>query len=152
VSIKSRSTRIGRLHVREAPHPVTMTVVCTYGRQFSHNRQHPNSTQLSSSNCICMVVFPCPLGLSLRDVFNDVSKYILNISNSLFRVFPNNYWLHLTVGLASMTPVLVPGLFSHLSVWFAYKVSGVMCSVSACENCWSIEGWIHSKTRKQTWC
>ena len=29
--------------------------------------------------------------------------------------------------------------------WFAYKVSGVMCSVSACEHCWSIEGWIHSK-------
>ena len=32
-------------------------------------------------------------------------------------------------------------------VWFAYKVSGVMCSASACEHCWSIEGWIHSKRR-----
>ena len=28
-----------------------------------------------------------------------------------------------------------------------YKVSGVMCSASACEHCWSIEGWIHSKRR-----
>jgi hypothetical protein len=37
-------------------------------------------------------------------------------------------------------------LFSELP-WFVYKVSGVMCSVSACENCWSIEGWIHSQRR-----
>ncbi len=34
-------------------------------------------------------------------------------------------------------------------VWFTYKVSGVMCSVSACEHCWSIEGWIHSKRRNK---
>ena len=32
-------------------------------------------------------------------------------------------------------------------VWFTYKVSGVMCSASVCEHCWSIEGWIHSKRR-----
>ncbi len=32
-------------------------------------------------------------------------------------------------------------LFSEL-VWFVYKVSGVMCSPSACEHYWSIEGWI----------
>jgi hypothetical protein len=37
-------------------------------------------------------------------------------------------------------------IFKEL-VWFAYKVSGVMCSASACEHCWSIEGWIHSKRR-----
>ncbi len=30
---------------------------------------------------------------------------------------------------------------------FAYKVSGVMCSASACEHCWSIQRWIHSKRR-----
>ena len=30
-----------------------------------------------------------------------------------------------------------------------YKVSGVMCSASACEHCWSIEGWIHSKRRNR---
>jgi hypothetical protein len=39
-------------------------------------------------------------------------------------------------------------LFSEL-VWFAYKVSGVICSASACEHCWSIEGWIHSQRRNR---
>ena len=39
-------------------------------------------------------------------------------------------------------------IFKELA-WFAYKVSGVMCSVSACEHCWSIEGWIHSKRRNK---
>jgi hypothetical protein len=39
-------------------------------------------------------------------------------------------------------------IFKELS-WFAYKVSGVMCSVSTCEHCWSIEGWIHSKRRNK---
>jgi hypothetical protein len=39
-------------------------------------------------------------------------------------------------------------LFSELA-WFAYKVSGVMCSASACEHCWSIEGWIHSQRRNR---
>jgi hypothetical protein len=34
-------------------------------------------------------------------------------------------------------------------VWFVYKVSSVMCSVSVCEHCWSIEGWIHSKRRNK---
>ncbi len=34
-------------------------------------------------------------------------------------------------------------------VWFVYKVSGVMCSSSACEHCWSIEGWIHLKRRNK---
>ena len=33
--------------------------------------------------------------------------------------------------------------------WFTYKVSGVMWSVSVCEYCWSIEGWIHSKRRNK---
>ena len=37
-------------------------------------------------------------------------------------------------------------LFSEL-VWFVYKVSGVMCSPSTCEHCWSIDRWIHSKRR-----
>ena len=32
---------------------------------------------------------------------------------------------------------------------FVYKVSGVMCSVSTCEDCWSIEGWIHSKRKNK---
>jgi hypothetical protein len=39
-------------------------------------------------------------------------------------------------------------LFSDLA-WVAYKVSGVMCSVSVCEHCWSIEGWIHSQRRNR---
>ncbi len=39
-------------------------------------------------------------------------------------------------------------IFKEL-VWFVYKVSGVMCSVPACEHCWSIEGWIHSKRRNK---
>jgi hypothetical protein len=39
-------------------------------------------------------------------------------------------------------------LFSELA-WFAYKVSGVMCSASTCEHCWSIEGWIHSQRRNR---
>jgi hypothetical protein len=34
-------------------------------------------------------------------------------------------------------------------VWFTYKVSGVMFSVSPCEHCWPIEGWIHSKRRNK---
>jgi hypothetical protein len=34
-------------------------------------------------------------------------------------------------------------------VWFGYKVSGVMCSTSVCEHCWSIEGWIHSRRRNK---
>jgi hypothetical protein len=38
-------------------------------------------------------------------------------------------------------------IFKEIS-WFTYKVSGVMCSASACDHCWSIEGWIHSKRRK----
>ncbi len=33
--------------------------------------------------------------------------------------------------------------------WFVYKVSGVMCSESACDHCWSIERWIHSNTVHQ---
>ena len=37
-------------------------------------------------------------------------------------------------------------LFSVI-VWF--EVSGVMCSVSVCEHCWSIEGWIHSQRRNR---
>ena len=37
-------------------------------------------------------------------------------------------------------------IFKEFS-WFVYKVSGVMCSASAFEHCWSIEGWIHSKKR-----
>jgi hypothetical protein len=39
-------------------------------------------------------------------------------------------------------------IFKEL-VWFSYKVSGVMCSASVCEQCWSIEGWIHSKRRNK---
>ncbi len=39
-------------------------------------------------------------------------------------------------------------IFKELA-WFAYKVSGVMCSASACEHCWTIEGWIHSKRRNK---
>jgi hypothetical protein len=39
-------------------------------------------------------------------------------------------------------------LFSELA-WFAYKVFGVMCSVSVCEHYWSIEGWIHSQRRNR---
>jgi hypothetical protein len=39
-------------------------------------------------------------------------------------------------------------IFKDLA-WFAYKVSGVMCSVSACDHCWSIEGWIHFKRRNR---
>jgi hypothetical protein len=39
-------------------------------------------------------------------------------------------------------------IFKEL-VWFEYKVSGVMCSTSACDHYWSIEGWIHSKRRNK---
>jgi hypothetical protein len=41
-----------------------------------------------------------------------------------------------------------PPLFSDLD-WFAYKVSGVMWSASACEYYWSVEGWIHSQRRNR---
>jgi hypothetical protein len=34
-------------------------------------------------------------------------------------------------------------------VWFVYKVSCVMCSTSTSEDCWSIEGWIHSKRKNK---
>jgi hypothetical protein len=39
-------------------------------------------------------------------------------------------------------------LFSELAC-FTYKVSGVMCSASASENYWSIQGWIHSERRNK---
>jgi hypothetical protein len=39
-------------------------------------------------------------------------------------------------------------LFSEL-VWFTYKVSGVMCSTSVCDHCWSVEGCIHSQRRNR---
>jgi hypothetical protein len=39
-------------------------------------------------------------------------------------------------------------IFKEL-VWFTYKVSDVMWSSSACEYCWSIDGWIHSKRRNK---
>jgi hypothetical protein len=39
-------------------------------------------------------------------------------------------------------------IFKELA-WFTYKFSGVMCSASTCEHCWSIEGWIHSKRRNR---
>jgi hypothetical protein len=39
-------------------------------------------------------------------------------------------------------------IFSEF-VWFEYKVSGVMCSVSECEHCYCIEGWIHSQRRNR---
>jgi hypothetical protein len=34
-------------------------------------------------------------------------------------------------------------------VWFEYKVSSDVCSASACEYSWSIEGWIQSKRKKR---
>ena len=37
----------------------------------------------------------------------------------------------------------------EMLTWFAYKVSGVMYSASACEHCWSVEGWIHSQRRNR---
>ncbi len=37
------------------------------------------------------------------------------------------------------------GLSIFQGACLVHKVSGVMCSASACEHCWSIEGWIHSK-------
>lgn len=39
-------------------------------------------------------------------------------------------------------------LFAALA-WFAQKVLCIVCSASACEHCWSIEGWIHSKRRNR---
>jgi hypothetical protein len=39
-------------------------------------------------------------------------------------------------------------IFKELD-WFTYKVSGVMFPTSACDHCWSIEGWIHSKRRNK---
>ena len=39
--------------------------------------------------------------------------------------------------------------FADNLTWFVYKVSGVMCSASACEHYWSIEGWIHSQRRNR---
>jgi hypothetical protein len=39
-------------------------------------------------------------------------------------------------------------LFSELA-WFVYEASGVMCSASACEHYWSIEGWNHSQRRNR---
>ena len=39
-------------------------------------------------------------------------------------------------------------LFSEFDLC-TYKISGVMYSVSVCENYWSIEGWIHSQRRNR---
>ena len=41
------------------------------------------------------------------------------------------------------------GAFTPEMLKFVYKVSGVMCSVSVCEHCWSVEGWIHSQRRNR---
>ncbi len=60
---------------------------------------------------------------------------------------PQATWIETFVeGVTTKTPDC-PYSRSLTGSWFVYKVSGVMCSVSACEHCWSIERWIHSKRR-----
>jgi hypothetical protein len=61
--------------------------------------------------------------------------------------FPHTTWIATFVEGVTDKSTGLP-LFSEL-VWFTYKVSGVMCSVSVCENWWSIEGWIHSRRRNR---
>jgi hypothetical protein len=40
-------------------------------------------------------------------------------------------------------------IFYQELAWFTYKVSGVMCSASPCEHCWSIEGSTNSQRRNK---
>ena len=61
--------------------------------------------------------------------------------------FPQATWIETFVEGVTDKSTGLP-IFKELT-WFAYKVSGVMCSASACEHCWSIEGWIHSKRRNK---
>jgi len=60
---------------------------------------------------------------------------------------PQATWIATFVESVTDKSTGVP-LFSDLA-WFAYKVSGVMCSASVCEHCWSVEGWIHSQRRNR---
>jgi hypothetical protein len=60
---------------------------------------------------------------------------------------PQATWIETFVEDVSDKSTGLP-IFKEL-VWFVYKVSGVMCSASACEHCWSIERWIHSNTVHQ---
>jgi hypothetical protein len=48
-----------------------------------------------------------------------------------------------------LSPPKCSSFLKQPGYWFAYKVSGVMCSASACEHCWSVEGWIHSQRRNR---
>jgi hypothetical protein len=60
---------------------------------------------------------------------------------------PQETWIETFLeGVADKSTGL--SIFKELA-WFAYKVSGVMCSVSACDHSWSIEGWIYSKRRNR---
>jgi hypothetical protein len=61
--------------------------------------------------------------------------------------FPQATWIATFVEGVTDKGTGLP-LFSE-PVWFAYKVSGVMCSASVCEHCWSFEGWIHSQRRNR---
>ena len=61
--------------------------------------------------------------------------------------FPQATWIETFVEGVTDKSTGLP-IFKEL-VSFAYKVSGVMYSASACEHCWSIEGWIHSKRRNK---
>jgi hypothetical protein len=61
--------------------------------------------------------------------------------------FPQATWIETFVEGVTDKSTGLP-IFKEL-VSFEYKVSGVMYSASACEHCWSIEGWIHSKRRNK---
>ncbi len=65
------------------------------------------------------------------------------------QVFQYVYHMRLWITVSIVTDNIVYVVWIILMVWFAYKVSNVMCSASACEHCWSIEGWIHSKRRNR---
>ena len=55
------------------------------------------------------------------------------------------WFFQVTIKTHSFTGLSV---FQEL-VWFTYKVSGVMCSTSVCDRCWSVEGCIHSQRRNR---
>jgi hypothetical protein len=59
--------------------------------------------------------------------------------------FPQTTWIETFVEGVTDKSTGLP-IFKEL-VWFVYKVSDVMCSVTPCDHCWSIEGWMITTTK-----
>ena len=78
--------------------------------------------------------------------FNDSEVTKGAFSASMLALRPE-VWIQTFMKGVSLQPG-GPTLYNDLA-WFACKVLRIVCSASACEHSWSIEGWIHSKRRNR---